>query len=341
MPRVADDTPLSDVVVDDAETDKIQYIPGPSTTESDGRWTQNSGVREDFYYRGTVSYCNVKECRLEFPFKGTAIAAYGVTSTTDNTTSWWQVDNGKIYVFEPDREGLDRTYHLRLYQSEELPFGEHTLYANVTYLQRGSFALDWIEYNATSTPTSSSTSLIPPSATSTSSRSASPPAASPDSSSRNSGLSFSTKATIAGGVVGGVLIPVLLYWLYKVWRRRRSQGHARRLDNRPDSPPPPFSSLYDTDADEEGRSSHHSHNSSDMGLSATMSERQPMLSSGQPAGESTTQSVYHPGRESHLDDHTSPTEDGPSQNVSDKARRSTEPRRDDGSMEELPPAYSP
>ncbi len=70
MPRVADDTPLSDAVVDDAETDKIQYVPGPSTTESDGRWTQNSGVREDFYYRGTVSYCNVKGCRLEFPFKG-------------------------------------------------------------------------------------------------------------------------------------------------------------------------------------------------------------------------------------------------------------------------------
>ncbi|RPD70684.1 hypothetical protein L226DRAFT_574569 [Lentinus tigrinus ALCF2SS1-7] len=127
MPRAAEDTPLSDVIVDDSETDKIQYVPGTSTSGGDGKWTHASLTGEDFYYRGTLSSCSTQGCRLEFPFKGTAIAAYGVTSTMDNTSTWWQVDDGNIYVFEPSREGLDRTYHVRFYQSDALSFGDHTL----------------------------------------------------------------------------------------------------------------------------------------------------------------------------------------------------------------------
>ena len=55
MPRVAQDTPLSDVIVDDSQTDQIQYISGPSTGNSDGKWTHTSNIEEDFYYQGTLS----------------------------------------------------------------------------------------------------------------------------------------------------------------------------------------------------------------------------------------------------------------------------------------------
>ena len=74
MPRVADDTPLSDVIVDDSETDKIQYIAGPSTGSSDGKWGHTSVTGEDFYYQGTLSSCTTQGCRLEFPFKGASLA---------------------------------------------------------------------------------------------------------------------------------------------------------------------------------------------------------------------------------------------------------------------------
>lgn len=70
MPRVAQDTPLSDVIVDDSQTDQIQYISGPSTADSDGKWTHTSNIEEDFYYQGTLSSCSTQECRMQFSFKG-------------------------------------------------------------------------------------------------------------------------------------------------------------------------------------------------------------------------------------------------------------------------------
>ncbi|RPD55456.1 hypothetical protein L227DRAFT_579661 [Lentinus tigrinus ALCF2SS1-6] len=342
MPRAAEDTPLSDVIVDDSETDKIQYVPGTSTSGGDGKWTHASLTGEDFYYRGTLSSCSTQGCRLEFPFKGTAIAAYGVTSTMDNTSTWWQVDDGNIYVFEPSREGLDRTYHVRFYQSDALSFGDHTLYANITYLQGGMLQLDWIEYNTTAnsnSTTSSSTSLSSTSATSSSSGSLSSTTAAPDSGTSRSGSSVPNKAIIIGCVVGGVVIIALLYGLYRLWRKRRSEGHARRLDNREDSPPPSFSILYDADADEESDSSHRPRYSSDTGLSASMAERQPMLSASQPAGE-----VPIATRLSDLNGRTSSTEQDHSHSVSGKgpllSEACTNGAAGDGS-DELPPAYSP
>ncbi|KAI0752907.1 hypothetical protein C8Q80DRAFT_484323 [Daedaleopsis nitida] len=220
MPQAFNDTPISDVIVDDGDIDQIHYYPAMPTT-----YSSNPGVYNDWthgsntyiFHMTTNSMCAAPGCSFVFRFKGTRVAVYG---NSVDAVSLYTLDDGdpKTYSLHNPVDPRKRTGPVSstLYQSEEIPFGQHTLIVNLSSISTtgANYILDWIEYNTTARlPLSTS---FPSGSTTT--------AASGSSTDRvlsKEGSSTFPVGAIAGCAIGGVFVLVFTAILASLFFRRR------------------------------------------------------------------------------------------------------------------------
>lgn len=73
MPQAFNDTPVSNVLVDDADIDMIHYIAAPASNPPDSHnaadynWTHTTYTYD--YYQTTLSGCHAPGCSLVFSFR--------------------------------------------------------------------------------------------------------------------------------------------------------------------------------------------------------------------------------------------------------------------------------
>lgn len=247
MPQASGSTPNSDVIVDNTNSSRILYVnpPGGST----GFIYPWQNFQAGGFYNDTYSACLQAGCRAIFTFEGestplshsgladkifhrtigTRVAVYGEESYCVSDTQIWSSYsiNGQDNVTHIS--GTHSASYLLFFQSEEMPFGQYTLYIYVGYAEDDcSYNLDWIEYNTTSSVVSSASSSTPSSSSTLTATHTSQSTTSTQSSglSRSGGTdraAGSNTGAIAGGVAAGVVVLLTALWLaYRQWKRRRA-----------------------------------------------------------------------------------------------------------------------
>ncbi|KAI0752908.1 hypothetical protein C8Q80DRAFT_1267374 [Daedaleopsis nitida] len=246
MTRAFNDTPDSDVLVDDSNIDLIRYIDLlPSMTTFVYNWTHvKSNTEPLLLYNETVSTCLQSGCMALFTFYGTRVVVYGSEAQPVSSVSVWSsysVDGQTNYTHLSGTQPAD---HLLLYQSEEMPYAQHTLFIYVARAEDDvGYTLDWIEYNTTSRSSddgSAISSETPPlsSSPSSSSLSASISPASWSSAAFTATQVSSTanvKLAVSGGIIATVTIcslaAVLGVLIALFWWRRAHIFNAVKLQH--------------------------------------------------------------------------------------------------------------
>ena len=144
------------------------------------------------------------------------MAVYGPEFNTA-TKSSYSIDGKVVYTRTAQGVGVG----VRLFQSDVLPAGTHTLVIDVVEAGEDTpFALDWIEYNVTARG-------APQSSTSSSAYSQpQDPSSSTSSVASTSGTTGAVKASISvpaivGGIVGGLVGLIGIILAYMTFRSRR------------------------------------------------------------------------------------------------------------------------
>ena len=241
MPQATSGTPNSDVIVDSADFDRIRYIdPSPDPTGFTYPWIYRN---VDGFYNRSYSMCLQSGCSAMFTFQGastpvcecqkyrpeclaigTRVAVYGYESYQVSEVQLWSsyTINGMNNVTHVSgtKQSSDTVY----YQSDEMPFGEYTLFIYVGHAEDDAgYYLDWIEYNTTSTDIASSTQTSASSTTSTQTSSTQSAADATGSlGSTNTHHGAPPIGAIAGGVVGGLILLLGALFVVYLWRRRRA-----------------------------------------------------------------------------------------------------------------------
>lgn len=150
---------------------------------------------------------------------GTRVAVYG----SSGGSAQYVLDGGGLVEYRASSTTNLTNMHSLLYESQEVPFGIHTLQANITNATIGlqAYRLDWISYNVTST------SIQLPSSSMVSTSPASQSTASAQNGQSNRSPRHLTSAEIVGCVVAGIVALVLLVLLFRQYVRNRKRGREK------------------------------------------------------------------------------------------------------------------
>ncbi|EIW77876.1 hypothetical protein CONPUDRAFT_75648 [Coniophora puteana RWD-64-598 SS2] len=196
------------VIVDDTDS-QIQFSGGWSTSGSYPMEFQNS----THYSNSTTDYATLN-------FTGVSISVYGTIGSFDpNGTprSQYVIDGGEPVSFTSPLNITDTAYHYQFFSSGPMNYSEHTLV--VSNMGGGGLWLDYFEYQVPSTILD----LISNSVHST-----------PTPSTQQSTSSLHpNKATLTGGIIGGVFGAFLLgalVWISILYRREKSTRRYFQLE---------------------------------------------------------------------------------------------------------------
>ncbi|KAJ7577531.1 hypothetical protein C8J56DRAFT_971004 [Mycena floridula] len=176
-------------------------------------------------FQNTTHFVSIEGAYLKFSYFGTTAAVYGIFS-------WTQLGSYDLTVSVDDQEPFTVIFNasatrvdadapdqpnLKLFNTGDLPAGNHTIIANLTRCDNQTLVIDYIQYN----PSFSSLATMP-NLTDTTSTSGSPPGASQTPLVTKK----SSVGAIAGGVVGGIALLAIVTLLLLWWRRWKTKPES-------------------------------------------------------------------------------------------------------------------
>ncbi|PSR71006.1 hypothetical protein PHLCEN_2v13110 [Hermanssonia centrifuga] len=210
-------------IIDDSNVERLTYT---------GSWSPQGSPPSE--WNGTTHGSPGGGSQVIFEFNGTNVEVYGTIGGA--AVSTYALDLSPPSTFTAPNTSAT-VYQQRLFQSPTLQDGSHTLV--ITVISQGPFFwLDYLLY----TPSSENLAVVPLSASFTTSGSISPMGSATSSTSfslgtstssaTSSSLSCTPAGTIAGAVVGGLLLlslfaaGLLFYWKKRDSRRRGEASKA-------------------------------------------------------------------------------------------------------------------